>query len=126
MRIEDEDEEEADEEEEEEDRFPNEDEMDEEIMRHFREDHEEADMEKDECDTPTNLGEIMISPIKVSNDNNKNSGTFTEENIVIKPDLSEIQKQSNRATLSYLKAKRIIRHKNSPNESEAKKSKIER
>lgn len=40
---------------------------------------------------------------------------IVEHNIdnVLKPDLSEVRKDNNRDTMSYLKAKRINRHKNS-------------
>lgn len=42
------------------------------------------------------------------------SNEFTEQvNVILKPDISELPKTTtNRETLSYLKAKRIVRHKN--------------
>lgn len=55
-----------------------------------------------------------------------NSGTLlvTDINTVLKPDLSsELSKKSNRETMSYLKSKRILRHKN--HDYENKKPKVE-
>lgn len=68
------------------------------------------------------------SPIKPSHENVKTE--FIEQTVInttlLKPDISELPKQSNRETLSYLKAKRIIRHKNNVNNEggpESKKAK---
>lgn len=52
------------------------------------------------------------SPIKPSNDG-ISSDFVTQTVLNAKPDLSEFPRQTNRDTLSYLKAKRIIRHKTS-------------
>ncbi|KAJ8985564.1 hypothetical protein NQ317_011524 [Molorchus minor] len=52
------------------------------------------------------------SPMKPSSENI--SGDFVTHPVLNpKPDISEFPRQTNRDTLSYLKAKRIIRHKNS-------------
>lgn len=54
------------------------------------------------------------------------SGEVTVEKSVpnaLKPDLSEIRKENNRDTMSYLKAKRINRHKNNDT-SDTKKFKL--
>lgn len=68
---------------------------------------------------------VNVTPkLFISNTKNSSSGMFVEENVVTKPDLSEIHKQSNRETLSYLKAKRINRHKTA-NEIDAKKIKMD-
>lgn len=113
-----------DEEEEEEDMFGHEEEMAEEEHMQSFEDHEGN---KDTVsDASSTFKEITLSPTigKVCNDN-KNNSAFLEQSVVVKPDLSEVQKQSNRETLSYLKAKRIIRHKGFPNDPETKKLKLD-
>lgn len=46
----------------------------------------------------TPSGEIVVEQQSVTAD-------------VLRPDLSEVRKENNRDTMSYLKAKRIIRHK---------------
>ncbi|XP_063914137.1 uncharacterized protein LOC135130642 isoform X2 [Zophobas morio] len=65
------------------------------------------------------------SPIKPSD--SAKSELFNEQTVVsttlLKPDISELPKQSNRDTLSYLKAKRIIRHKNNANSDGGPESK---
>lgn len=60
-------------------------------------------------------------PLKPSN-GSVNDSEQTVTNAHLKPDISELPKQSSRETLSYLKAKRITRHKN-VNHSEAPDSK---
>lgn len=65
--------------------------------------------------------------LKPTEENVKSTDGFIEHPIMnpgaLKPDVSEVQKQSSRETLSYLKAKRIIRHKNHDGEMEPKKFK---
>ncbi|XP_018569684.1 uncharacterized protein LOC108909755 isoform X2 [Anoplophora glabripennis] len=65
----------------------------------------------DTSPTGTSKDENSQSPMKPSNDNV--SGDFVSQTVLNpKPDISEFPRQTNRDTLSYLKAKRIIRHKN--------------
>lgn len=70
----------------------------------------------DECSetgepNPETETNYMLTP---SSENAKNE--FIEQTVInsnlLKPDISDLPKQSNKDTLSYLKAKRIIRHKN--------------
>lgn len=62
-------------------------------------------------ESPTK-GKLLESPIKTST--KSDSKDFIEQkNVLLKPDICELPKTTtNRETLSYLKAKRIIRHKN--------------
>lgn len=80
------------------------------------------DSETGENDGLAATEETLIKPSHESISHNEQ---FDEQTItIIKPDLSEVKKNTNRDTLSYLKAKRIIRHKNSEC-SETKKFKAE-
>lgn len=54
------------------------------------------------------------SPPSLKPSNQGLSSDFVSQTVLNpKPDISEFPRQTNRDTLSYLKAKRIIRHKNS-------------
>ncbi|KAJ8910989.1 hypothetical protein NQ315_010818 [Exocentrus adspersus] len=79
-----------------------------------KEDSNTADTSESNMETSTtdeNKEEASNSPIKPSNDSV--SGDFVSQTVLNpKPDISEFPRQTNRDTLSYLKAKRIIRHKN--------------
>ncbi|KAJ8948886.1 hypothetical protein NQ318_005507 [Aromia moschata] len=62
--------------------------------------------------TEDSKDEDTSSPIKPSSESV--SSDFVAQTVVnAKPDISEFPRQTNRDTLSYLKAKRIIRHKSS-------------
>lgn len=96
------------------------------------EDEEEEDEETDQLNESMETENGEEPPPKEEGDvkegEAKQVGEFLAEavpNVVLRPDLSEIQKQSNRETMMYLKSKRIIRHKNTSDESDAKKVKTE-
>lgn len=89
------------------------------------EDEQEQDL-KDESSTAveTSEGESVLntsvasgkeenSPPSMKPSNQGVSSDFVSQTVLNpKPDISEFPRQTNRDTLSYLKAKRIIRHKN--------------
>jgi hypothetical protein len=62
-----------------------------------------------------NAEKSINSPVKATSEIPKNKCEFEQTIInttLLKPDISELPKQSSKETLSYLKAKRIVRHKN--------------
>lgn len=82
---------------------------------------------EDDVSSKSDYLDYLDATSKSSGDHVKSTDAFVELPIVnpnaLKPDVSEVQKQSSRETLSYLKAKRIIRHKSHDGELEPKKFK---
>lgn len=89
------------------------------------EEAEHSDMDKDAHPEACGTANEVSDPGLVTQETTTPSGEVTVEQSapnVLKPDLSEIRKENNKDTMSYLKAKRINRHKS--NESaDAKKFK---
>lgn len=90
----------------------------------FAEDEDDelqTQMEKTEETSELNYAE---SPVKLSQETTASGEVTVEPSVTnaLCPDLSEIRKENNRDTMSYLKAKRINRHKN-VDVSDAKKFK---
>lgn len=86
----------------------------------------DTSIEKDivEASTPDLSQEVSVPlmPSQTSVIKNDVIVEQTVSNVSLKPDLNEVQKQSNRDTMMYLKSKRINRHKNNDG-TEAKKIK---
>lgn len=87
----------------------------------YNSDNEEPNIKTEAMEVGSSSGASTSSVVTLQT----TSGTLlvTDINSVLKPGLSDIAKKSNRETMSYLKSKRILRHKNS--EFENKKQKVE-